>query len=197
MSKKKKADLEQNIEETISDTIGETAPENENTAKDTSEKKLYTLTEEEMETARKAVEQLKKEKEETITLLQRNQADFDNYRRRNASVRLESLEEGKRNCIAELLPVLDNFDRAMAQCGEEPSPWQEGIKLVQKQLMDTLAKLGLNEIETDGKFDPAKHEAVMQEPAEGKESGEITAVFQKGYRVGDKIIRPSMVKVAQ
>ena len=66
-----------------------------------------------------------------------------------------------------------------------------------KQLMDTLQKLGLSEIEADGKFDPNLHNAVMQEKVEGKESGEILAVFLKGYRVGDKIIRHTMVKVAE
>lgn len=195
MSKKKKNETDQQVETVTADEVNTVGTDT--AATDTSETKVFTMTAEEMETARNAVEQLKKEKDETIALLQRNQADFDNYRRRNASVRLDSLEEGKRNCISELLPVLDNFDRAMEQCGDEPTPWQEGIILVQKQLMETLSKLGLNEIETDCKFDPVKHEAVMQEAADGKESGDILAVFQKGYRVGDKIIRPSMVKVAQ
>lgn len=195
MSKKKKNETDQQVETVIADEVNTVG--SDTAATDTSETKVFTMTAEEMEAARNAVEQLKKEKDETIALLQRNQADFDNYRRRNASVRLDSLEEGKRNCISELLPVLDNFDRAMEQCGDEPTPWQEGIILVQKQLMETLSKLGLNEIETDCKFDPVKHEAVMQEAADGKESGDILAVFQKGYRVGDKIIRPSMVKVAQ
>ena len=195
MSKKKKNETDQQVETVTADEVNTVG--SDTAATDTSETKVFTMTAEEMETARNAVEQLKKEKDETIALLQRNQADFDNYRRRNASVRLDSLEEGKRNCISELLPVLDNFDRAMEQCGDEPTPWQEGIILVQKQLMETLSKLGLNEIETDCKFDPVKHEAVMQEAADGKESGDILAVFQKGYRVGDKIIRPSMVKVAQ
>ena len=69
--------------------------------------------------------------------------------------------------------------------------------LVQRQLMDTLGKLGLSEIDATGAFDPNFHEAVMQEKAEGRQSGEILAVFQKGYRVGDKIVRHSMVKVAE
>ena len=164
--------------------------------KDTNHKQV-SVSAEELEAAKRAFERIKKEKEETVALLQRNQADFENYRRRNASLRLDSLDEGKRNCVKDLLPVLDNFDRALEQCGEELTPWQEGIKLVYKQLMDTLKKQGLSEIETDGKFDPTIHEAVMQEAVEGKESGTILAVFQKGYRVGDKVIRPSMVKVAQ
>jgi molecular chaperone GrpE len=135
--------------------------------------------------------------EEYLALAQRTQADFDNFRRRNASVRSESLEEGKRNCIKELLPVLDNFDRAMENDGAAEEAWHEGVRLVHRQLLDTLQKLGMSEVETDGKFDPNLHNAVMQEKVEGKESGDILAVFQKGYRVGDRIIRYSMVKVAE
>ena len=161
------------------------------------EPETYVLTAEEMKVAREQIEKLQKEKEETVTLLQRNQADFDNYRRRNASVRADSIEEGKRECIKALLPVLDNFDRAMDNASEADAAWCEGVKLVHRQLLDTLQKLGMSEIEADGKFDPNVHEAVMQEAADGKESGDILAVFQKGYRVGDRIIRHSMVKVAQ
>ncbi|MBQ3663711.1 MAG: nucleotide exchange factor GrpE [Clostridia bacterium] len=182
----------------------ETPKENEKTAADeqkenAAEPETYTFTAEEFRQAKEALEKLRKEKEEAIGLLQRNQADFDNFRRRNGSVRTDSLEEGKRNCIKELLPVLDNFDRAMeAEAGDEAGAgWRDGIKLVHKQLMDTLQKLGLSEIEADGKFDPNLHNAVMQEKAEGKESGDILAVFLKGYRVGDKIIRHTMVKVAE
>ena len=145
----------------------------------------------------RTIESLQKEKEETVALLQRNQADFDNYRRRNATVRTDSLEEGRRECIKSLLPVLDNFDRAMENDSAEDSSWREGVKLVHRQLLETLQKMGMSEIDTSGKFDPNIHEAVMQEAVEGMESGAIIAVFQKGYRVGDRIIRHSMVKVAE
>ena len=80
---------------------------------------------------------------------------------------------------------------------EQDEGWRDGIILVHKQLLDALQKMGLSEIETDGKFDPNLHNAVMQGTEEGKESGDIIQVFQKGYRVGEKIIRPSMVKVAE
>jgi len=155
-----------------------------------------TLTKDEMEQVRAHIAALQQEKEQTVELAQRLQADFDNYRRRNASLRTESYDEGVRNCIKELLPVLDNFDRAM-QAAPEGDSWCSGIALVQKQLVDTLQKLGLQEIPADGKFDPNLHEAVMQEAADGKESGEILDVFQKGYQVNSRMIRPSMVKVAQ
>ncbi len=163
-----------------------------------------TLTAEEFQKAQdhiaelvKQIGELRKKNEETVNLLQRNQADFDNYRKRNASIRADSIESGKQECIKALLPVLDNFDRAMGTESDDGNGWRAGIELVHRQLLDVLGKMGMTEIETDGKFDPNVHEAVMQESAEDKESGDITAVFQKGYRVGKTVIRPSMVKVAQ
>lgn len=169
---------------------GEAAPAAEET-------KTYVLTEEEFAAARKHIETLQKEKDETVSLLQRNQADFDNFRRRNSSVRADSYEEGKRDTIKQLLPVLDNFERAMNNECAGDQAWREGIQLVHKQLLDILNKQGLSEIETDCKFDPNIHEAVLQERAEGKETGDILLVLQKGYRVGERIIRHCMVKVAE
>lgn len=157
----------------------------------------FTLSREEFDQVKAHIDALQKEKDETVALLQRNQADFDNFRRRNASVRTDSFEEGKRECIKALLPVLDNFDRATEHSEEGEKAWRDGVLLVYKQLLEALAKQGMTEIETDCKFDPNFHEAVMQEKSEGKESGDIVAVFQKGYRVNDRIIRHSMVKVAE
>ena len=167
------------------------------TAEAASDQETYTLTAEEFAAAKAHIEALTKEKDETVVLLQRIQADFDNFRRRNASIRLDSYEEGKRDTVKELLPALDSLERALDSIPAEGAVWRDGIVLVQRQMMDALKKLGLEEIESDCKFDPNKHEAVMREKAEGKESGEIVVVFQKGYRMGDKIIRHCMVKVAE
>lgn len=164
---------------------------------DASEPETYTLTAEEFAAAKAHIESLQKEKDETVHLMQRVQADFDNFRRRNASVRLDSYEEGKRDAVKELLPALDNLERALDSIPSEGAIWRDGILLVQRQMMDALKKLGLEEIESDCKFDPVLHEAVMREKVEGKESGEIVVVLQKGYRMGDKIIRHCMVKVAE
>ena len=155
------------------------------------------LTAEEFETVRKHIEALTKERDETIALLQRNQADFENFRRRNASISADSYDEGKRDTIKQLLTVLDCFDRAIENGDTEAEAWREGVKLTIRQLHEQLEKLGLSVIDAEGMFDPAVHEAVMQEAAEGTESGMILAVLQKGYRVGDRIIRHSMVKVAE
>lgn len=156
-----------------------------------------TLTREEFAAVKSRIDALQKEKDETIAMAQRLQADFDNYRKRNAAIRADSLEEGTRELIRSLLPVLDNFDRALENCENVDPNWVDGIKLVQKQLTDILQKNGLEELPAEGAFDAALHEAVMQEEAEGAESGTILAVFQKGYKVKDRIIRHSMVKVAK
>ena len=135
--------------------------------------------------------------EEYLKMAQRVQADFDNFRRRNASIRLDSYEEGKRDTVKELLPALDNLERALDAIPAENASLREGIAMVQRQMIDSLKKLGLEEIEDDCKFDPNKHEAVMREKVDGKESGDIVVVFQKGYRMGDRVIRHCMVKVAE
>lgn len=184
-------------EAAAADTQAEAASDGQSEAASQPEPESYTLTAEEFKTVQEHIQTLQKQKDETVALLQRNQADFDNFRRRNASVRADSLEEGKRECIKALLPALDNFDRALQAEGAGDESWREGVRLVHRQLMDSLQKLGLSEIEAEGKFDPNVHEAVMQEKAEGRESGDILAVLQKGYRVGERIVRHSMVKVAE
>ena len=161
------------------------------------EQESYTLTAEEFAAAKAHIEAITKEKDETVSLLQRIQADFDNFRRRNASIRLDSYEEGKRDTVKELLPALDNLERALDAIPAENASLREGIAMVQRQMIDSLKKLGLEEIEDDCKFDPNKHEAVMREKVDGKESGDIVVVFQKGYRMGDRVIRHCMVKVAE
>lgn len=185
--------------ETVEETIRPEASEIDSTVVEqaASEQESYTLTAEEFAQAKAHIEAITKEKDETVNLLQRIQADFDNFRRRNASIRLDSYEEGKRDTVKELLPALDNLERALDAIPAENTSLREGIAMVQRQMLDSLKKLGLEEVESDCVFDPTKHEAVMREKVEGKESGEIVVVFQKGYRMGGRIIRHCMVKVAE
>lgn len=156
-----------------------------------------TLTREEFVEVKNRIDALQKEKDECVAMAQRLQADFDNYRKRNAAIRADSLEEGRSELIRSLLPVLDNFDRALENCENVDPGWVDGIKLMHKQLTGILQKNGLEEIPAEGAFNADLHEAVMQEEAEGRESGAILAVFQKGYKVKDRIVRHSMVKVAK
>lgn len=175
----------------------EIVPEEKTDDKAVEEPESYTLSKEEFLKVQAHIESLVKDKSEAIALLQRNQADFDNYRKRNNSIRAESFEDGRRAVMKELLPVLDNFDRAMEADASSAGAWQDGIKMVHRQFLDALTKLGLEEIPSEGAFDPNVHNAVLSEKVEDKNSGEILLVLQKGYRMGDSIIRHSMVKVAE
>ncbi|MDR1619149.1 MAG: nucleotide exchange factor GrpE [Clostridiales bacterium] len=158
---------------------------------------VFSLTKAEFDKLKGHVEDLQKERDDAVQLAQRIQADFDNYRKRNVTVRAESCEEGKRECMKALLPVLDNFDRAIENTEGVSEAFVEGIVLVQRSLIDTLAKMELKEVPCDGIFDPKLHNAVIQEQVKGKKPGEILEVLQKGYRVNDFILRHSMVKVAE
>lgn len=161
------------------------------------EEESVTLKRDEFLQVKEHITKLEGERDEMKNLAQRVQADFDNFRRRNAGVYADSLAEGERNVIKELLPVIDNFERALNNSESVDQNYVEGVKLVYKQLMDVLTKKGLEEIDATGKFDPELHNAVMQGESEEAESGDILEVFQKGYRVKDRIIRHSMVKVAK
>lgn len=186
MAKNKKKIEEQEVEVPV-ETPEEKPAENEELEK----------LQEDLKKAQEDLENKQKELDDTIRLLQRNQADFENYRRRNNSVRAESYENGKRDAVAELLPSLDDFERVVANADKADETWVEGVKLVSRKFTEALKKLGLTEIEAEGKFDPNLHNAVLSEAAEGVESETILAVLQKGYKMGDKILRHSMVKVSE
>jgi molecular chaperone GrpE len=125
-------------------------------------------------------------------------ADFDNYRKRVAREQAEVTQRANERLLNELLPVLDDLERALEAASEhEEAKLEEGVRLVHRQLADTLRKEGLQEVPTDGMFDPHVHEALLAQPVDGRESGEIVDVVQKGYRLGDRVLRPARVVVAQ
>ena len=129
-------------------------------------------------------------------MMLRSQAEFANFKRRNATARADAYDDGVRETIFAVLPVIDNLERAIASAEQQGDngPMTEGVKMTLRQLMDAMGKLGLEEIESEGvPFDPEKHNAIMREP--GGEADMISEVFQKGYKVKDKIIRYAMVKV--
>lgn len=133
--------------------------------------------------------------EEYLNLAQRVQADFENFRRRTKATRAEAFEDGAREFIKQLLPVVDNLERAIAQESSDEQ-LMTGVKLVYKQLMETLEKRGVTVIDRPGeKFDPNLENAVMQGTADEGEPGTVCAVLQKGYRMGDYVLRHAMVKV--
>ena len=135
--------------------------------------------------------------EEYLNLAQRVQADFDNFRRRNASVRADAYEDGARDAIKLVLPVIDNLERAL----ETPSTDENlhsGVQLTYKMLMETLEKQGVTVIDRKGEpFDPNLENAVMRAPREMGEPGTVSQVFQKGYKKGDSVLRFAMVQVVE
>ena len=135
--------------------------------------------------------------DEYLTLAQRVQADFDNFRRRNESVRAYAYNEGIRALAATLLPVMDNLERAVDAAKDSPdAQLKEGVGLVLRQLGDVFQKQGITPIDRLGeKFDPNLENALMQGAPEDGEPGTVCQVFQKGYQIGKNVLRHAMVKV--
>jgi len=139
-----------------------------------------------------------RERDEYLDSLQRLKAEFDNYRKRAAREQLEFASRAAERLVKELLPVLDDLERALDAAEEhEEAKLEEGVRLVHRALADALQKEGLAEIATDGKFDPHVHEALLTQPDDDRETGDILDVLQKGYRLGDKVLRPARVIVAE
>ena len=125
-------------------------------------------------------------------------ADFDNYRKRTAREHAELTRRANERLLNELLPVLDDLERALEAAAEhEEAKLEEGVRLVHRSLLGLVERHGLSEIETEGAFDPHVHEALLAQPGEGAEQGAVLQVLQKGYRLGDKVIRPARVIVAE
>lgn len=140
------------------------------------------------------LDEAKRAAEEFKDMAQRIQAEFDNYRRRNLDAVRAARNEGGDDVISALLPVVDNFERGL-QAVEESA--RAGIELIYKQLISVLDKLEVKEIEALGKeFDPAYHHAIAK-CEDGEQSNVVVEVYQKGYIRKNKVLRPSMVKVAQ
>lgn len=141
------------------------------------------------------VAKLEKELAETKDQYQRMLAEYANYKRRTEQEKQQIGAFTKAELLGGLLTSLDNMEKAVAApAGEE---YKAGVDLVMRQFMEALHKLGLEEIPASGApFDPNVHHAVMREDADGVEADTITEVYQKGYTVGDRVLRPAMVKVA-
>jgi molecular chaperone GrpE len=125
-------------------------------------------------------------------------ADFDNYRKRVAREQVEWTSRANERLLNELLPVLDDLERALEAAAEhEEAKLEEGVRLVHRSLLGLVERHGLSEIEAEGAFDPHVHEALLAQPGEGAEQGAVLQVLQKGYRLGDKVLRPARVIVAE
>ena len=139
---------------------------------------------------------LEADRDERVNDLKRVAADFENYRKRVARDQESLVARAHERLVKELLPVLDDLERALAAAEEhEEAKLEEGVRLVHRSLRDALTREGLAEIETNGRFDPHVHEALLSQPSEAEE-GSVLEVLQKGYRLGDHVIRPARVIVA-
>jgi molecular chaperone GrpE len=131
------------------------------------------------------------QRDEYLDSLQRLKAEFDNYRKRVARDQQELVARAAERLVRDLLPVLDDLERALQHEGDI----EEGVRLVHRSLADALAKEGLAEIPTEGKFDPHTQEALLSQPSE-EEEGTVIQVLQKGYLLGAKVLRPARVVVS-
>jgi molecular chaperone GrpE len=144
--------------------------------------------------------ELQQQRDDYYDRLLRKTAEFDNYRKRIERERGQVAEAAAADLLAELLPLVDDLERALkADPGAEGvDAYRRGVELIHRQLLEVLRKRGVRPIEALGAdFDPHFHQAVAHEMAEGRREGEVTEEFRRGYMLGDRLLRPAMVKVAK
>ncbi|MHB8643552.1 MAG: nucleotide exchange factor GrpE [Gaiellaceae bacterium] len=159
-------------------------------------------TTEEEQVVESELEAVTRERDEYLDSLQRLKAEFDNYRKRVARSDSERAQQSVARLVKELVPVLDDLERALEyevlpHNEEHLAKLEDGVRLVHRELVDALQKEGLTEIDTAGAFDPHVHEALLTQPSDDAETGAILQVLQKGYRLGDKVLRPARVIVSE
>lgn len=145
------------------------------------------------------VEQLKRERDDFYDRLLRKTAEFDNYRKRVDRDRKDQMEWAAADLLTQILAVLDDFERALkADAPPEAQPYRAGFELIHRQLSEVVRKRGVTPIDAVGTdFDPNLHQAIAYEETPGAREGEVVAEFAKGYKLGDRLLRPAVVKVAK
>ena len=200
MSEMEKNNPQETAEETAEEIVKETVEEpTEETAKETAgetvenkEEESFTVSREQME----KMEQLAKLVADSNDKYLRLAAEYDNYRKRTAREKENIYGDAKADTVKPFLEVYDNLVRGVAQF-EEGDGHRQGMEMIAKQFLDVLTKLGVTEIEAEGQpFDPEKHNAVMHIDDENFGENIVAEVFQKGFMIGDKVLRFAMVKVA-
>jgi molecular chaperone GrpE len=179
-------DIKNNIEndEAVAEETVESTPQTEEVIE----------AEKDLETKLKEAEDKAKE---SFDKYLRQVAEFDNYRKRTTAEKASMYSNGVRDTVEKLLPVIDNFERAVSSTEDKDSTLYTGVEMILKQLQEMLTSLGVEEIPAEGEpFDPNLHNAVMHIDDESCDTNVVVEVFQKGYKMGDKVIRHSMVKVA-
>jgi molecular chaperone GrpE len=137
-----------------------------------------------------------RERDDYLDSLQRLKAEFDNYRKRMVREQGDLVSRATEGLVKQLLPVLDDLERALeAAAAHEEAKLEDGVRLVQRALADALVKEGLVEVSTDGAFDPHTQEALLSQPSD-EDEGTVIQVLQKGYKLGDRVLRPARVVVS-
>ena len=142
--------------------------------------------------------ELRKERDGLHDRLLRQAAEFDNYRKRIDRERRDLTQMAATDLVQELLPVIDDFERALQADAPGAESYRQGLEIIHRALMDVLRKRGVTPVDAVGtQFDPQVHQAVAYEDAPDRRDGEVIEQFTRGYRLGDKLVRPAMVKVAK
>lgn len=191
MSEKTKAKEQEQVEPDVVDAVVEEGAAEEGTAVPETE---------EPPTLEEQLAAAQAEAAKNLDGWMRTQAEFANARKRMEKQRAETYQNASADVVTKLLPVLDDFERALEAVPAEiaGNSWLDGIQLVQRKLMSILDGMNVKPIEAVGQpFDPMYHEAIMQEPTDEFESGTVSRELQKGYQIGDRVIRPSLVYVAE
>jgi molecular chaperone GrpE len=137
-----------------------------------------------------------RERDDYLDALQRLKAEFDNFRKRAARDQGELVSRASERLVKQLLPIVDDLERALeAAANHEEAKLEEGVRLVHRAFADVLAREGLVEVATDGAFDPHTQEALLSQPSDAEE-GTVIQVLQKGYKLGDRVLRPARVVVS-
>lgn len=181
------------MQEQTEETVENTEVKEENTAEETVE----TVEENKEPTMEEKLEEAQKQAKDNLDKYIRQLAEFENFRKRSNSEKTAMYSNGVRDTVEKLLPVIDNIERAVEAADDKEDPMYKGVEMILKQFMEILENLGVKEIPSKGEpFDPNVHSAVMHVDDESCDENIVVEVFQKGYTLGDKVIRPSMVKVA-
>ena len=175
----------------------EELPETQEAAEAQSEEAAAEPEQEEKNPLEKMLEEAKAKTAEYLAMAQRVQADFENFRRRNETVRADAYADGRKDALTALLPVLDNLERAVAAAAESPDEaLKNGVEMVFRLMSEAYSKMEVTPIDRLGeKFDPNLENAILQGTPEEGDPGTVCQVLQKGYRMGDKVLRHAMVKV--
>jgi molecular chaperone GrpE len=130
--------------------------------------------------------------------LLRARAEFDNFRKRMERERAQMTARATEEAVRDILPIVDDLERALAADTETSTAFHQGVQMIHRQMLEMLRRKGVEPIDSVGEdFDPNIHEAVAYEPAAGRREGEIIGELRRGYRIGDRLVRPAMVRVAQ